>query len=162
MEYRGIGEPRYRRSACTTIDMDMIQEAVSVQQSLQAYRSFGNSNNTCNKMHASEKSSSNNQGKNNNDKGKSNNNKGKNSNHQGKGNNNKGKSDQKNQLTFVDFETLTGKELLKAVTDRGCCTYCWKKYEKSAACEGKDHVCKQCDGKSHLDKCCAFPKKKQD
>ena len=76
--------------------------------------------------------------------------------------NNKGKSDQKNQYTYVDFRTLSGNELLKAVTDRECCTFCWKKHDKSAACEGKDHVCKRCDRKGHLDKCCAYPKKKQD
>ena len=149
----------------TTIDMEMIQDAVSVQQSLQAFPSFGSSGNTCNKMHANEKSSNGNQGKNNTNSAKNNNNKGKgkgNSNHQNKGNNNKGKSDQKNQYTYVDFRTLSGNELLKAVTDRECCTFCWKKHDKSAACEGKDHVCKRCDRKGHLDKCCAYPKKKQD
>ena len=114
-------------------------------------------------MHANEKSSNGNQGKNNTNSAKNNNNKGKgNSNHQNKGNNNKGKSDQKNQYTYVDFRTLSGNELLKAVTDRECCTFCWKKHDKSAACEGKDHVCKRCDRKGHLDKCCAYPKKKQD
>ena len=135
----------------TTIDMDMIQEAVSVQQSLAAFRSFGNSSNSCNQMQASDKSS-NNQGKKDSGKGKNNSGKGKNSSDKGKGD--------KKEHEFVDFKSLTGKEKLKALNVRNYCTGCMQKKEGKHNCPGKDHTCKLCDGKGHLDKCCAFPKKK--
>ena len=137
----------------TSIDMDIIQDAVSVQQSLAAFRSFGNSGNSCNKMQASEKTS-------NNDKGKKDSGKGKNNNSQGKKSSDKEKSDKK-EHEFVDFKSLTGKEKLKALNVRNYCTSCMQKKEgKHEKCPGKDHTCKLCDGKGHLDKCCAFPKKK--
>ena len=137
----------------TAIDMDAIQDAVSVQQAMAAFRSFGNSGNSCNKMQASEKTS-------NNDKGKKDSGKGKNNNGQGKKNSDKDKSDKK-EHEFVDFKSLTGKEKLKALNVRNYCTSCMQKKEgKHDKCPGKDHTCKLCDGKGHLDKCCAFPKKK--
>ena len=140
------------KSRGITIDMDLIQEAVSIQQSLAAFRSFGNSGNSCNNIKASDKSS-NNQGKKDSGKGKNNNNQGKNS-------SDKGKSDKK-EHEFVDFKSLTGKEKLKAMSVRNYCTSCLQKKEgKHDKCTGKDHTCKLCDGKGHLDKCCAFPKKK--
>ena len=71
------------------------------------------------------------------------------------------KSDKK--LEFVDFKKLTGQDKLKALKDRGYCPNCMKKrHEGSEECEAKGHVCKKCDKNNHWDKCCAFPKLRQD
>ena len=146
------------KSRGINIDMDLIQEGVSIQQSLAAFRSFGNSGNSCNNIKASDKSNS--QGKKDSGKGKKDSGKGKNSSGQGKNNSDKGKSDKK-EHEFVDFKTLTGKEKLKAMSVRNYCTSCMQKKEgKHDKCPGKDHTCNLCDGQGHLDKCCAFPKKK--
>lgn len=131
------------------IDMDKIQEAVNVQASLNAFHNFGNSQASCNKI--SDKASSsdkkqNKQGKKDFGKGKSEPNK---------------ESDKK--LKFVDFKKLTGQDKLKALKDRGYCPNCMKKkHVGSEECEAKGHVCKKCEKNNHLEKCCAFPKLRQD
>jgi hypothetical protein len=51
----------------------------------------------------------------------------------------------------------------KAIKERGFCVKCMKKrHEGKDKCEAEDHVCKKCDKKNHFEKCCAFPKAKQD
>lgn len=117
------------------IDMDKIEEAVNVQTALLAFHNFGNSQASCNKI--SDKSSSADES----ESGK--------------------KNDKK--LEFVDFKKLTGQDKLKALKDRGYCPNCMKKrHVGSEECEAKGHVCKKCDKNNHLEKCCAFPKLRQD
>lgn len=137
------------------IDMDQIQEAINIQASLQAFHNFGNSSKaSCNKMQ-NDKSSDKNQGKKDFKKGKKDFGK-------GKSDSDKNKSD-KQKLEFVDFKKLSGQEKLKALKDRGYCVSCMqKKHEGSEECAAKGHVCKKCDKNNHLEKCCAYPKSKQD
>ena len=131
------------------IDMDKIQEAINVQAAINTFHNFGNSQASCNKITDKSSSSDKKQGK-----------QGKKDFGKGKGESGK-KSDKK--LEFVDFKKLTGQDKLKALKDRGYCPNCMKKkHEGSEECEAKGHVCKKCDKNNHLEKCCAYPKLRQD
>ena len=131
------------------IDMGKIQEAINVQASLHAFHNFGNSQASCIKISDKFSSSDKEQGKQGiKDFGK------------GKGESCK-KSDKK--LEFVDIKKVTGQDKLKALKDRSYCPNCLKKkHEGSEECGAKGHVCKICDKNNHLEKCCAFPKLRQD
>ena len=131
----------------TLIDMDVIEQEINVQASVQAFDNFGinpSASSSCNKMQDSDSP----------DRGKG---KGK---VKGKGKNgNSDKKDGKKKPEFVDFKKLSGNEKLKAMKQRGYCIACMKKkHENNEECEAKGHKCKKCDKENHLEKCCAFPK----
>ena len=142
------------------ITMDMIEEAVNVQTSVQAFSNFGNSQppnpSSCNKLQTEGKGKG---------KGKGKGNAGKNGKNNGKADGKKQNPPKKDdkKLKYVDFNELTGKEKLDAMKARGFCRGCMKKeHPKGEDCEGREHKCLKCDKSGHLDKCCAFPKPPKD
>ena len=104
------------------IDMDVIEQAINVQASMQAFDNFGNnpaSSPSCNKMQDSNSNSNSNSS----DRGKGRKEKGKEKEKERKDN-----KDDKKIPEFVDFKKLSGEEKIKAMTKRGYCNFCIADY----------------------------------